>query len=70
MLLWYSFFLGVGFGVFARLGRFCLLRGIRQSMGLDAQEPRGSAPALQAFALAVAVALVASQGLHWAGVIV
>lgn len=69
MLLWYSFFLGVGFGVFARLGRFCLLRGIRQSMGLDAQEPRGSAPALQAFALAVAVALVASQGLHWAGVI-
>ena len=69
MLLWYSFFFGAVFGVFARWGRFCLLRGIRQRMGLDAQEPPGSAPALQAFALAVGVALLASQGLHMAGVI-
>ena len=69
MLLWSSFFLGVAFGVAARLGRFCLLRGVRQSMGLDNQEPTGHAPALQAFALAIAVALLLSQGLHWAGVI-
>lgn len=69
MLLWSWFFFGVVFGVFARLGRFCLLRGLRQRMGLDAAEPRGSAPALQAFALAVAVALLASQGLHHAGLI-
>lgn len=69
MLLWSTFFLGLGFGVFARLGRFCLLRGIRQSMALDNSEQRGSAPALQAFALAVAVALLASQALQLAGVI-
>lgn len=69
MLLWYWFFLGVAFGVFARLGRFCLLRGMRQNMGLDAAQPRGSAPALQAFALALAVALLASQGLHHAGLV-
>ena len=69
MLLWYSFFFGLAFGVFARWGRFCLLRGIRQHMGLDANEPRNSAPALQAFALAAAVALLASQGLHMAGII-
>lgn len=69
MLLWYSFFFGLAFGVFARWGRFCLLRGMRQRMGLDSNEPRGSSPALQAFALALAVALLASQGLHLAGVI-
>lgn len=69
MLLWLTFFLGVAFGVAARLGRFCLLRGLRQSLGLDGAEPRGSAPALQAFALAVAVALLASQGLQWAGLV-
>ena len=69
MSLWYSFFFGVAFGVFARWGRFCLLRGIRQRMGLDANEPRGHVPALQAFALAAAVALLASQGLHLAGII-
>lgn len=69
MLLWSTFFLGVAFGVAARLGRFCLLRGLRQGMGLDPQTTRGNAPALQAFALALAVALLASQGLHWAGLI-
>lgn len=69
MLLWSTFFLGLAFGVFARWGRFCLLRGIRQSMGLDSSEARGSAPALQAFALAVAVALLASQGLQLAGLV-
>lgn len=69
MLLWSMFFLGLVFGVFARLGRFCLLRGLRQSMGLDRNEPRGAAPALQAFALALAVALLASQGLQLAGLV-
>lgn len=69
MLLWSTFFLGLAFGVFARWGRFCVLRGIRQSMGLDSSEARGSAPALQAFALTVAVALLASQGLQLAGLV-
>lgn len=69
MLIWWSFFWGTVFGVAARWGRFCLLRGIRQNMGMDAGTPRGQAPALQAFALAVAVALLLSQGLHWAKVI-
>lgn len=69
MLLVSMFFLGLAFGVFARLGRFCLLRGLRQSMGRDAQEARGTAPALQAFALAVAVALLATQGLQLAGLV-
>ena len=69
MLLWYSFFFGVVFGVAARWGRFCLLRGIRQRMGQDRSEAAGDAPALQAFALAAAVALLASQGLHLAGII-
>lgn len=68
-LLWASFFWGCAFGAAARLGHFCLLRGLRQSLGQDRQLPRGSAPALQAFALALAVALLASQGLHWAGVV-
>ena len=66
-LLWAAFLLGAAFGVAARLGRFCLLRGIRQAMGLDAQEPAGHTPALQAFALALAIALLASQGLQLAG---
>ena len=55
MLLWAGFLLGCAFGVAARLGRFCLLRGLRE------------APALRAFALALAVALLASQALAWAG---
>ena len=55
MLLWAGFLLGCAFGVAARLGRFCLLRGLRE------------APALRAFALALAVALMASQALAWAG---
>lgn len=66
-LVWASFLWGAAFGVAARLGQFCLLRGVRQGMGLDAGAPQGSAPALQAFALAVAVALLASQGLQLAG---
>lgn len=69
MLLWSSFFLGLVFGVAARWGRFCLLRGMRQTLGLDSSEPRGAAPALQAFALALAVALLASQGLQLAGLV-
>ena len=32
-LLWAGFLLGGVFGVAARLGRFCLLRGLRQAMG-------------------------------------
>jgi len=54
-LLWAGFLLGCTFGVAARLGRFCLLRGLRE------------APALRAFALALAVALLGSQALAWAG---
>ncbi len=54
-LLWAGFLLGCAFGVAARLGRFCLLRGLRE------------APALRAFALALAVALLGSQALAWAG---
>ena len=69
MLLWSSFLLGLAFGVAARWGRFCLLRGARQTLGLDSSEPRGTAPALQAFALALAVALLASQGLQLAGLV-
>ncbi len=59
-LLWAGFLLGCVFGAAARLGRFCLLRGLRQSLGLD-RDQRSGAPALQAFALALAVALLASQ---------
>ena len=69
MLLWSIFFLGVVFGVAARLGQFCLLRGLRQQMGLDAEVAPGQAPALQAFALALAVALLASQGLQAWGLV-
>lgn len=69
MLLWAGFLLGCGFGALARLSRFCLLRGLRQQLGLDDGEARGSAPALQAFALALAVALLAAQGLQLAGLV-
>ncbi|MEG0047465.1 MAG: YeeE/YedE family protein, partial [Comamonas sp.] len=62
MLLWSIFFLGAAFGVAARLGRFCLLRGLRQQLRQDSEVTAGTAPALQAFALALAVALLASQG--------
>lgn len=69
MLLWSTFFLGLAFGVFARWGRFCLLRGLRQSVGLDPHEAPGTAPALQAFALALAVALLGAQGLQLMGLV-
>jgi len=36
---------------------------------MDASTPLGQAPALQAFALALAVALLLSQGLHWAEIL-
>ena len=68
-LLWAAFILGCAFGAAARLGRFCLLRGLRQSLGLDADEAAGRAPALQAFALALALALLASQALSFTGLI-
>ena len=32
-LLWAGFLLGCAFGIAARLGRFCLLRGLRQWLG-------------------------------------
>lgn len=67
MLLWSIFLLGAVFGAAARLGRFCLLRGLRQRLGQDAEVSNGSAPALQAFALALAVALLASQGMQALG---
>lgn len=66
-LLWASFLLGALFGIAARWGGFCLLRGMRQALGQAHAQPRGCAPALQAFALALAVALLISQGLHWLG---
>lgn len=56
--------LGGAFGVAARLGRFCLLRGLRQILEHDPE-----APALRAFALALAAAIATTQGLAWAGVI-
>ncbi len=65
-LLWAGLALGCAFGAAAQVGRFCLLRGLRQTLGQD-EAQRGGAPALQAFLLALAVALVASQGLALAG---
>ncbi|QNP49612.1 YeeE/YedE family protein [Diaphorobacter aerolatus] len=59
-LLWAGFLIGCVFGVAARLGRFCLLRGLRQTLALDGEQ-RSGAPALQAFALALATALLMSQ---------
>ncbi|MDO5623091.1 MAG: YeeE/YedE family protein [Pseudomonadota bacterium] len=64
-LLWLFFALGAAFGVAARASRFCLLRGLTQARGQDAETPRGSAPALQAFALALAVAITGTQALAW-----
>jgi len=55
-LLWAGFLLGCGFGVAARLGNFCLLRGLRQI-----HSGGGDAPALRAYALALAVAMAATQ---------
>ena len=57
-LLWAGLLLGCGFGVAARLGHFCLLRGLRQ-----VHSGGGDAPALRAYALALAVAIVATQSL-------
>src|SRR5690606_35333993 len=67
-LLWAGFFLGCAFGAAARLGRFCLLRGLREQLD-SARRAGGGAPALQAFALALAVALLASQALAFIGAI-
>ena len=64
-----AFIWGAVFGAAARWGRFCLLRGLRQARGQDTGTPPGQAPALQAFALAAALALLASQGLQLAGLI-
>lgn len=66
-LIWASLALGCGFGVAARLGSFCLLRGLVQFMERPPAGRRAMAPALQAFALALAVALLATQGLAAAG---
>lgn len=57
-LVWAGFLLGCGFGVAARLGRFCLLRGLRQRLAGDAE-----ASALRAFALALATAIGTTQWL-------
>lgn len=53
--------LGAIFGAAARAGGFCLLRGVQ---GL---RPGGELSALRAFALAMLVALLATQGLNLAG---
>ena len=72
-LFWATFALGCVFGVAARAGNFCLLRGLRQTLVRpgpsdwgEEQAPQG-APALQAFALALAVALVGTQVLAMLG---
>ena len=72
-LFWATFALGCVFGVAARAGNFCLLRGLRQTLVHpepsdwgEEQAPQG-APALQAFALALAVALVGTQVLAMLG---
>lgn len=65
--LWAALALGCAFGAAARWSRFCLLHGLRQAQGLDSDAARGTAPALQAFALALAVALLGTQALVAAG---
>ena len=65
-LIWAGFLLGCAFGVAARLSHFCLLRGLRQQLQRASPDNDG-APALQAFALALAVALIASQALAFGG---
>jgi hypothetical protein len=65
--LWAGFALGAAFGAVAQISRFCLLRGLRQWRGLDEAQRHGGAPALQAFALALVVALVGSQWLAFSG---
>ncbi len=62
-LLWAGFLLGCAFGAVARVGRFCLQRGLREAFA------GGPVPALRAFALALAVALLASQALSWSGLV-
>lgn len=59
-LLGAGFILGCVFGIAARLGDFCLLRGLRQ-----ARDQQGAGLALRAWALALAVAIAATQGLAW-----
>ncbi|MBF5007689.1 YeeE/YedE family protein [Diaphorobacter caeni] len=67
-LLWAGFALGCTFGAAARASRFCLLRGLREWLTPTApQARRHGAPALQTFALALAVALLATQWLAHAG---
>ena len=53
--------LGGIFGAAARAGRFCLLRGMKGAMG------QGDLAPLRAFALALAVAICATQALAWQG---
>ncbi|MDD3353068.1 YeeE/YedE thiosulfate transporter family protein [Zoogloea sp.] len=57
-LLGAGLLLGSAFGATARAGEFCLLRGLRQ-----ARAGQEGAPALRAWALALATALAATQGL-------
>lgn len=61
-LVWAGFLLGAAFGIAARLGGFCLVRGLRQI-----RDGQTEAPALRAFALALATAIAATQGLIAAG---
>ncbi len=62
-LIWAGFLMGCAFGVTARLGRFCLIRGLRE------YHSGSEAPALKAFALAMAVAVLATQSLAWLGMV-
>ena len=62
-LIWAGFLLGCAFGVAARLGRFCLTRGLSE------YHAGREAPALGAFALAMAVALLTTQALAWRGMV-
>ena len=65
-VIWAGLALGAAFGATAQVSRFCLLRGLRQSLGQDSAQRMG-APALQAFLLALAVAIVGAQALAFTG---
>ena len=58
-VLWAGALLGLGYGMIAQWSRFCLLRGLVHRW----QQNDGRR--LRAFGLAMAVAVIASQGLAW-----
>lgn len=66
---WFSPFLlmlivGFAFGLFARMGDFCFARGLRQWFDKNHAD-HGFKPALRDYVLALAVAILATQGLYF-----